>query len=458
MCRLVVCGPDRQLEIAVPVQVPLADLLPTLLTYLGPDLADSGMAHAGWVLQRLGEPPFDEDLGVGALGLRDGELVHLRPRADQLPPAAFDDLIDGIATGLRQRPGLWRPSHTRWAALTAAALVLTTGLVALAFPGPPQSRTATAVLLALTSLAGTAVAARAVGDRPVAGILAAASVGYAFLAGLLAPQIGLADPAGLPITAENIFAAASAGTGTVLLAGLLAGGGAAVFVAGAVAGTVTAVGAGVVAFTDVPASLGAALVAVLVSVLLPFAPLTATLLAGLRMGPLPTEPEHLQQDIDPEPAAGVLARTRQADAYLTGLYGGIGAAAAAAVAVLAVGDGWAEPTLAGLVAVVSLLSVRPMTSAWHRLAAGLPGLVGPVAVVLALLGEAPVPIRVSAVAVGMALAVPALTALARLLPGRRLMPYWGRIGDILQVLAGVAQLPVLLTVAGAYGWARGLGG
>ncbi|MBX7266393.1 type VII secretion integral membrane protein EccD [Micromonospora sp. Llam7] len=188
MCRLVVCGPDRQLEIAVPVQVPLADLLPTLLTYLGPDLADSGMSHAGWVLQRLGEPPLDADLGVGALGLRDGELVHLRPRADQLPPAAFDDLIDGIATGLRQRPGLWRPAHTRWTALTATALVLATGLVALAFPGPPQLRTATALLLALTSLAGTAVAARAVGDRSVAGILAAASVGYAVLAGLLAPR------------------------------------------------------------------------------------------------------------------------------------------------------------------------------------------------------------------------------------------------------------------------------
>ncbi|MBX7266394.1 type VII secretion integral membrane protein EccD [Micromonospora sp. Llam7] len=194
------------------------------------------------------------------------------------------------------------------------------------------------------------------------------------------------------------------------------------------------------------------------SVLLPFAPLTATLLAGLRMGPLPTEPEHLQEDIDPEPAAGVLTRTRQADAYLTGLYGGIGAAAAVAVAVLAIGDGWAAPTLAGLVAVVSLLSVRSMTSAWHRLAAGVPGLVGPVAVFLAFLIGASVPVRVSAVAVGVVVAVPVLTALARLLPGRRSMPYWGRIGDILQVLAGVAQLPVLLTIAGAYGWARGLGG
>lgn len=85
MCRLVVCGPDRQVEVAVPAQVLVADLLPALLHHLGENLADTGLLHGGWVLQRLGAPPFDEDGTVASLGLRDGEVVHLRPRSEQIP-------------------------------------------------------------------------------------------------------------------------------------------------------------------------------------------------------------------------------------------------------------------------------------------------------------------------------------------------------------------------------------
>src|SRR4029450_2274477 len=84
MCRLVIRGPGRQIEVAVPVGVVVADLLPALLHHLGENLADTGLAHRGWVLQRLGGPPLDEDSSVANLGLRDGEAVYLRPRSDQI--------------------------------------------------------------------------------------------------------------------------------------------------------------------------------------------------------------------------------------------------------------------------------------------------------------------------------------------------------------------------------------
>src|ERR1700761_8333799 len=100
LCRLTVCGPARSVELAVPVHVPLIDLLPALLGHLGENLADAGLEHEGWVLQRLGDPPLREELSVAALGLRDGDVVYLRPRADQLPPLDFDDLIDGVAAGI----------------------------------------------------------------------------------------------------------------------------------------------------------------------------------------------------------------------------------------------------------------------------------------------------------------------------------------------------------------------
>ena len=65
------------------------------------------------MLQRLGEPALDEDLGTAALGLYDGDVLHLRPRGDQLPPVDFDDLVDGVATGTAERPDRWRPEMTR---------------------------------------------------------------------------------------------------------------------------------------------------------------------------------------------------------------------------------------------------------------------------------------------------------------------------------------------------------
>jgi hypothetical protein len=51
-----------------------------------------------------------------------------------------------------------------------------------------------------------------------------------------------------------------------------------------------------------------------------------------------------------------------------------------------------------------------------------------------------------------------LLAAAHLLPGRRLLPYWGRAAEIIESLAAVAVLPVVLAVLDIYQYARALGG
>nr|MDT0667190.1 type VII secretion integral membrane protein EccD [Micromonospora sp. DSM 115978] len=129
VCRLLVVGPTSQVDLSVPTHVPVADLMPALLRGLGPDLADRGLEHSGWVLQRIGEAAFDEDATVADLGLLDGDLVCVRPRSEQFPPLDFDDLIDGVATGMRARSGLWRPRTTRLASLATLAALLATVLV-----------------------------------------------------------------------------------------------------------------------------------------------------------------------------------------------------------------------------------------------------------------------------------------------------------------------------------------
>ena len=43
-------------------------------------------------------------------------------------------------------------------------------------------------------------------------------------------------------------------------------------------------------------------------------------------------------------------------------------------------------------------------------------------------------------------------------PERRMMPVWGRVGDIVRTTAMIALLPVAAAVLGIYGAARAIGG
>lgn len=42
------------------------------------------------------------------------------------------------------------------------------------------------------------------------------------------------------------------------------------------------------------------------------------------------------------------------------------------------------------------------------------------------------------------------------MPGRRLVPYWGRAGELLHSAAAVSLLPLALWVLGVYGMLRSL--
>ncbi|MFJ8582312.1 type VII secretion integral membrane protein EccD [Micromonospora sp. NPDC093277] len=456
MTRLVVAGPRRRIDIAVPADVVVADLLPALLHHLGEELADAGLAHGGWILQRLGEAPFDEQASVGSLALRDGETVFLRPQADQIPPVHFDDVIDGVATAVSERSGLWRPEMVPVAAVTAAAVAAAVSLVVLALPGPAADRSLVAAVLGLLSLVGAFAYARGLGDRRFGVLSAATATAAAALAGLTVPDL-MSTPAAPVLGGAQTLAGSTAAAIAAVLAGYLAGHRRAAFVAVAAAAAFGALGGGLTV-AGLSGAQSAGVVAVVATLLVVSVPLAAARLARIRLAPLPTKPEHLQEDIDPEPSAPLLARGAGADRGMTALYAGGGAATAVALVVLAAHGGWAAVLLVVLVAVARLLMIRPMTSAWHRLAVGLPAVLGLAAVAVAGLAGASSWVRLGA---GLGLAPGAVLVLflvARALGERRPSPYWGRAGDLLQLLSTVALVPVLLQVMGVYAVARGLGG
>ena len=100
LCRITVVGPSRRVDIALPGYVSFADLFPAVARYAGLDGPDAVGETGGWVLQRLGQEPFSPAMTPLQAGLRDGEMIYLRPHRSQLPQLAFDDVADVIATAL----------------------------------------------------------------------------------------------------------------------------------------------------------------------------------------------------------------------------------------------------------------------------------------------------------------------------------------------------------------------
>lgn len=439
-------------DLAVPADVPLADLLPAVLGHAGADLAEEGLEHGGWVLQRLGEDPLDEEQSAEALELRDGDALHLRPRHEALPPVHFDDLVDGVATGMHERGDSWRPELTRRLALAVALLALAGGWVLLALPGPAGLRIAASAATALLLLLGAVSASRAMADAGAGAALGAAAVPYLGLAALLLPG----GPGGHELLGARILAASSAAAGAAVLALAAVGAAAPLFLALLLVGAFGVL-AGVLVLAGMTPGQLVAVVAVAAVLVGSFVPSFAFRLSGLRLPMLPRNAEELQENIDPFPAAAVLPRSLVADDYLMALYTAIGAITAVCLTVLALTPGWAGPAQAGALSLLLLLHGRAIGSTRQRLSLLLPGVYGVAVLVAHEAASSSAGGRTGLLGGLLAVAVSLLVA-AWTIPGRRLLPYWGRIADIFHTLSALALLPLALQVCGIYHTLRGLAG
>ncbi|MFD8820369.1 EsaB/YukD family protein, partial [Streptomyces sp. NPDC059627] len=172
VCRLTVRAPEKSLDLAVPADIPVADLLPVIVGYAGDDLHEAGLEHGGWALQRIGGAPLDPEGTLLSLELHDGDVVLLRPATEALPPVRFDNLVDGVAATVRALPNSWSPTASRWALRSVLAAVLLGALTVLALSGGDRvGRAAVCAAATLLQLAGAGAAARVLDDLPSAVLL-----------------------------------------------------------------------------------------------------------------------------------------------------------------------------------------------------------------------------------------------------------------------------------------------
>ncbi|MFD8756954.1 type VII secretion integral membrane protein EccD [Kitasatospora sp. NPDC059577] len=451
LCRLRFHAPDAVFDLAVPADVPLADLLPAVLAHAGDDLDEQGAEHDGWILQRLGEPPLDEELGADALGLHDGEDLHLRPRRDPLPEVHYDDLADGVATGMRERPDTWRPALTHHVALALAVTALAGGLALLLLPGPPHLRAGAAAITGLFLLLGALSASRAVGDAGAGTALGTTAVPYLALAGAL-----LTTGTGPSATGARLLAGGCAGAGAAVLAMAAVGCSAPLFLGLVLlALQVTTAGALLLAGLTAPAT--AAVLAVLPVAAASFLPGLSFRLSGMRLPALPRNAEELQEGIEAVPAASVRSRSAVADDFLTAFHLTLAPVLALALVTLTGQDGWAPTALTCALALLLLLHSRGIGSIPQRLAVLVPGALGPALLTAHLAAGQSTAARLGLLAALLATAA-VLAAVSWTVPGRRLLPYWGRAADLLHTLAAVTVLPLALAAAGTYHGLRAIAG
>ncbi len=445
---------DQARDLALPTEVPLADLLPAVLTQFGAQAIEEGADHEGWVVQRIGEPALDEDRSLVESGVLDGESLHLFPRSEQLAAIDYDDLVDGVAEQVREHAGAVTPARLRWVFRSGAVVALLLGVWLQLQAG---SGAAVQVLLsaglAFALLAAAALVARGAANPAAAVILAGAAAGHGALAGFR--LVVLLDPGATWLMG---LTGAASGALLALLAGMIVVADAALLFAAAILFSVVLLITGLTGSVTPAGPDQATAVGLVVSLLLGlFIPATAFRLSGLTLPMLPTGAEELHEDIDAVPHRVVVDRGAATFGYATALHVGLGLAQALLLPVLLVGgDSW-QLTLALVIALLLVLRSRHPNGVVQRWALLFPaGVV--VVMAVAVLGTAqPAETRL-VVVVPLAFAAGLLLLGAERLPGRRFRPYWGRTVEIFELITAIAVLPILLQVLHVYTFMRNLAG
>lgn len=454
LCRITVYGPRGRADLAVPTSVPVSSLLPILLRHTG----GPGAPDEPWVLQRLGEAPFDPVGTAESLDWREGEEFHLRRREDPLPELDFDDIAEGMATAVSRQPGRWRPEFNRWLFLGFAIFSLTV-LARLLLYLDVTAIAAGGCGLASVGLLISAISSGTVSeDRALLLLLGLGACGFAFLGGAtsVAGVSGLLALQASPVLVGCVTFAVAGG---VVLAGRAAWAPAMPFVPFA---TVTATGAGGaiavwlhlgVGFSQAQA---AGTTSAVLIVLLVFAPRIGIRFARIRGPQLPRTADELQYDIEPAPAERMVRQTAYADGYLT-----VACLAAAVVFTCAfpflVAGGLLAACLAGLSAVAVLMRSRSLLGAWQRVPLAAAGSVGLAVLVLLFAGSWSQAWQAAA-GVGLVLVFFLLVMAMLRPPPRRLLPVWGHLANYAETVSAIALVPLLLQLFGVYAWFAGLVG
>jgi type VII secretion integral membrane protein EccD len=489
--RISVLAPTTRVDVALPGDVPVAELLGVLVEMTeragareaGPGWRGDAVRSAdrsaatGWTLAPLGDGPVDPRRTLDGLGVLDGDQLVLRRRDDAAPAPLYDDVVDAVA---ESTPASYRPWDAGWAhalglvgAVVAGALALGALLAAGRGPGTAGGLVTAGAAALVAIVAGSiGAAAPRLFSRPgpaavlgVVAVLAAAVAGLAVVpsetpeaagpltVGIGAPHLLLASALAL-VTAGGLLLGAPRAdrtalavlVGTATLAGIATAVGAVATVVGALA---AARGAEVTA-PAVAAGAGAVALVVLSAL-----PRLGIALARLPLPQVPASAAELAEDTGAGDPAALDRRADRAHAMLAGLAGGTAAVLAVAAGVLALAhpDGWRGTAcwvLAALLVVLPALRSRSYANALPATILVLGALAGGAVVGIGAVAAAPAGIARVGLAVGAVVLGAVVLALGAAGPRRQTSPAARRAVDLLEGVGIAAVIPLALAVCDLY--------
>lgn len=456
LARITVISPTRRIDIALPGQVTLGELLPAIIRFSGHEGGTPQEAVHGWVLQRFGHDPLDPNVLVSRLGIRDGEILHLRPREAAMPDVAFDDVVDAVSTTTERRPA-WQPAHSRNFTLGVLAVILTClplgALLVQAVEHPVGERgswiAASCVLLAIAAVIAAVALSRAAGRYRVAATLAWSAVALAGFGG-----VQLLD---LPEWPTRLVFGAALVLITAATSALAVGINVMGFFAAAIAATgvlIVSVVAALQPSWTVPAMAIAASLLLAVTALLPN---LSYRIAQVQLPALPTNADDIGVNDDPV-QSDIVARAVLADRLLSAMLTAAALDIAAfCLAMLPNREGW-QIGLITAIGLAMLLRGRGFVGFSQKLALVLGGTLIVLAAGLGwnlLMPQNPI-IQALLLVVVVAVAATALAHHAAVGYKRIASPTLGRWGDVLEWISVMAVVPLLLGAIGTYGWIQTL--
>jgi type VII secretion integral membrane protein EccD len=481
-CRVTVVAPDSRIDVALPEDIAVADVYPEILRLTGQTQAAG--APTGYHLVRRDGTVLDGARSLAAQRVVDGDVLSLRPFAESLPPAVFDDVSDAVASAVVRDRHLWSDDLLRGAGLVGGVLLLVLMGFVLWFADPVRHDMhslpgiiAGAAGVLLTAFAG--VRARVYADRGTAVALGLGALPLLLIAGsgIIGPDAGHG-----PGRLQFLLGCVTVLIASVALVALTPSGDAPFVAATFLAVTGTA--ATFLAIMTEWSATGTAAVVVPVAIgLVAFLPGLSARFARLPIGYAAprsaadefegdgyTDPNELPE-AEPVDAERIAAQARRGHEMLLGLVGGCAAVVVGCAAVLGFSSNvWGQflALAAGLAMLLRARLFRYTSQVSCTLVAGIAAIA---LLVLGLSLNPPVDLMkdflmygdrggldirtiwlTAAVAAGAAL----ITAIGLVIPKKGLSPFWGRLLDITEGAVLLSLVPLCLAVLDVYNAARSL--
>jgi type VII secretion integral membrane protein EccD len=435
LVRVTVTSGTRRVDLVLPGAVPVAELVPELARSVG--LLDASTVYGGYRLVTAEGRRLAADSGLTLQGVEDGVTLTVTAGIDDDPPRVYDDVVEAMTDVVERDLKPWEPASGRRTALSAAALLMGLGAVALLIQEDSLLAAVAAVTVAFALVSGAIVLSRAQREAEAAVAVAWMGAGYAAVAGLmLAPEGPFFD-----------YPVAYAGAGA-LIAGLVClvglGEGRTLVIPPVVVGALFLATGMLMRATDFDP-------AVVLTVVLTVVVMIGSVFPWLALGATRTQVDQLfsAADITADPAeidpARVGADARVAHEILVAISGTVGLLLVV-IAPLAVSLGLFGALLAVVCSLVVMLRTRQYRTGPEVLVGLVSGILGLVSVAVSLLVMFPEWQPVAAVVLAGSGGVLLAATLLPATPSVRR----GRFGDVVESIALLALLPLAVLAVGVF--------